>query len=273
MTFTEPGHIGSAGENLGARVLVTVVRYPVALRSDGHAVRGPFPLVLFAPGFMQCGGPYSDLLQAWASAGYVVATVNFPRTDCRVGTAADEADLVNQPQDVSYVLTWLLALSARSGGPFSGLLDPNEVGAAGQSDGGDTVAALAANTCCTDRRLKAVAVLSGAEWPPMPGRYFSGGAPPMLFTQGSADTINPPWTSLQLYRADGAGPRYYLDLFGASHLIPYEGTNPVERLVARVTLAFFDRYVLGQAAALRTMTRDGNVAGAAALVSGGRPPP
>ena len=50
--------------------------------------------------------------------------------------------------------------------------------------------------------------------------------------------------------------RYYLDLFGASHLIPYEGTNPVERLTARVTLAFFDRYVLGQPDALETMTRD-----------------
>jgi hypothetical protein len=139
--------------------------------------------------------------------------------------------------------------------------------------GGDTVAALAASTCCTDRRLKAVAVLSGAEWPPMPGRYFPGGVPPMLFAQGTADTINPPWMSLQLYRADGAGARYYLDLFGASHLIPYVGTNPVERLMARVTLAFFDRYVLGQADALKTMTRDGNVTGTAALVSGGQPPP
>ena len=107
----------------------------------------------------------------------------------------------------------------------------------------------------------------------MPGRYFSGGAPPMLFTQGSADTVNPPWTSLQLYRADDAGPRYYLDLIGASHLAPYEGTNPVERLVARVTLAFFDRYVLGQAGALKIMTRDGSVPGTAALVSGGQPPP
>ena len=47
----------------------------------------------------------------------------------------------------------------------------------------------------------------------------------------------------------------------------------MERLTARVTLAFFDRYVLGQADALETMTRDGNVAGAAALVSGGQPPP
>ena len=43
--------------------------------------------------------------------------------------------------------------------------------------------------------------------------------------------------------------------------------------MARVTLAFFDRYVLGQADALQTMTRDGNVTGTAALVSGGQTPP
>ena len=268
VTFTEPAHEGPADQYLGQRTLITQIWYPVAR----DAAR-PFPLLLFAPGFLQCSGAYSHLLQAWASAGYVVAAVNFPRTNCHLGTVAYEADLVNQPQDMSYVLTTLLALSARPGDSFSGLLDPHEVGAAGQSDGGDTVAGLAANTCCTDRRLKAVAVLSGAEWPPMPGRYFPGETPPMLFTQGSADDINPPWVSLQLYRADGADARYYLDLFGASHLIPYEGTNPVERLTARVTLAFFDRYVLGQADALETMTRDGNVAGTAALVSGGQPPP
>ena len=268
VTFTEPAHTGPAGQHLGQRTLVTQIWYP---RTRGPA--GPFPLLLFAPGFLQCPGAYSDLLQAWASAGYVVAAVNFPRTNCHLGTEAYEADLVNQPHDMSYVLTRLLALNARPGDPFSGLLDPHEVGAAGQSDGGDTVAALAANTCCTDRRLNAVAVMSGAEWPPMPGRYFPGGAPPMLFTQGSADTINPPWMSLQLYHADGTDARYYLDLFGASHLIPYQGTNPVERIVARVTLAFFDRYVLGQADALKTMTRDGNVTGTAALVSGGQTPP
>ena len=268
LTFTEPAHEGPAEEYLGHRTLVTQIWYP-RLRGPAR----PFPLLLFAPGFLQCGDAYSALLRAWASAGYVVAAVNFPRTNCHLGIEADEADLVNQPQDMSYILTTLLALSTRAGDPLSGLLDPHEVGAAGQSDGGDTVAALAANTCCADHRLKAVAVLSGAEWPPMPGRYFAGRPPPMLFTQGSADTINPPWMSLQLYQADGAGARYYLDLFGASHLSPYEGTDPVERLTARVTLAFFDRYVLGQADALEAMTRDGNVNGNAALVRGGQPPP
>jgi predicted dienelactone hydrolase len=116
---------------------VTQVWYP---RARGPA--GPFPLLMFALGFLQCGGAYSDLLQAWASAGYVVAAVNFPRTSCHLGAEAYETDLVNQPQDMSYVLTRLLALSARPGDSFSGLLDPHEVGAAGQSDGGDIVAAL-----------------------------------------------------------------------------------------------------------------------------------
>jgi dienelactone hydrolase len=274
LTFLESAHTGPTGEYLTQRTLMIDIRYPRAQRSGGARPAGrPFPLILFAPGFMQCDSPYADLLDAWASAGYAVAAVNFPRTDCRVGAAAYEPDLVNQPQDMSYALTRLLELSAQPGDSLSGLLSSRQIAAAGQSDGGDTVAALTANACCTDHRFTAIAVLSGAEWPPMPGRYFPSGAPPTLFVQGSADTINPPWMSLQLYNADQAGVRYYLDLFGATHTIPYWGTNRVERVVARVTLAFFNRHVLREAGALATMTREGNIPGTAALVSGGRRPP
>jgi len=273
MTFTEPAHVGVTGQHLGERSVLTLIRYPVGRGSSGSwPADGPFPLIMFAPGFMQCSSTYEDLLQSWASAGYVVASVDFPRTDCLVGSAAYEPDLVNQPGDVSYVLSRLLSLNAQHHGFLSGQLNPHEVAATGQSDGGDTVAALAGNTCCQDHRLKAVAVLSGAEWPPMPGPYFAGKAPPMLFVQGNADTINPPWTSVQLYRADRASPRYYLDLYGADHMVPYTGDNPVERLVARITLAFFDRYVLGHAGALTTM-RQAASSGRAALGSGGQLPP
>ena len=272
LTFTEPAHTAAGGQPIGPRTLVTEVRYPLAQGSARQPAQGPLPLLVFGPGFLECVDTYGDLLQTWASAGYVVAAVTFPRTNCQAGTAAYEPDLVNQPADMSFVISSLLDLSAQPHDLFSGLLNGTEIGAAGQSDGGDTVAALAASTCCTDHRLKAVAVLSGAEWPAMPGQYFSGGAPPMLFVQGNADPINPPWASLQLYRLDEAGARYYLNLLGASHMTPYEGTNPVERVVARVTLAFFDRYVLGQAGALAAMTRAGTVSGTAALVSGGHVP-
>jgi len=255
ISVTEPGHIGVTGQHLGARALRVEVMYPL---SSGP---GSLPLLLFAPGFMQCGGPYGDLLRGWASAGYVVAAVDFPRTDCRAGAAVDEADLVNQPADMSYVLTRLLAARAA---PY-GLIDPRQVAAAGQSDGGDTVAALAADTCCRDPRLAATAVLSGAEWAPMPGRYFPHRAPPMLFVQGSADTVNPPWASVQLYQTAPGRARYYLDLLGAGHTTPYWGSNPVEQVVGRLTLAFFDRYVLGQPRALA-------VPASAVLTSGGRLP-
>ena len=276
MIFTEPAHNGPSGRYLDARTLVTTVQYPLApgsaAGSAAHPATGPLPLLLFAPGFQQCTDSYEDLLRIWASAGYVVAAVTFPNTNCQLGTAANEQDLVNQPADMSFVLSSLLTLSAQPDNLLSGLLNSQEIAAAGQSDGGDTVAALVANTCCTDDRVKAAAVLSGAEWPPMPGQYFAHAAPPMLFVQGNADTINPPSASVQLYGTDGAGIRYYLNLLSAGHLTPYEGANQVEAVVGRVTLAFFDRYVLGQTGAEAAMTQAGNVGGTASLVSGGHIP-
>jgi dienelactone hydrolase len=262
LTLAEPPHTGPAGRRLGTRDLLTVIHYPLA-------TTGPLPLLVFAPGFMQCGAPYSDLLQYWASAGYVVATVNFPLTDCRAA-APDEQDLVNQPADMSYAISRLLEL--RLPDPLAGRLAPAEIAVAGQSDGGDTVAALAAAACCTDHRVRAAAVLSGAEWPPMPGPYFPRGAavPPMLFTQGTADTVNPPWTSVQLYRADRNRARFYLTLLGADHTTPYWGSNAAERTVASATLAFFDDFVLDQPVAWTALTRAVRVTGTANLTSDGR---
>jgi hypothetical protein len=60
-----------------------------------------------------------------------------------------------------------------------------------------------------------------------------------------------PWTSVQLYRSDQAQARHYLDLFGVADATPYVDTNEVGRLVARIALAFFGSYVLGQASAPR----------------------
>jgi hypothetical protein len=51
------------------------------------------------------------------------------------------------------------------------------------------------------------------------------------------------------------------------------GSNPVERLTARVTLAFFNRFVLRLPGAAADLARAGNVPGRARLVSGAQPPP
>src|SRR5258706_15933501 len=96
LTFTEPARTGPAGEQLGPRSLLTNVRYPLASRSAAaRPARGPFPLIVFGPGFQFCDQAYGDLLRSWASAGYVVAAGNFPLSDRLTGAGATEADLCN----------------------------------------------------------------------------------------------------------------------------------------------------------------------------------
>jgi predicted dienelactone hydrolase len=274
LRLAESAHTGPGGAQVGARVLPALVRYPAATTTAaaGQPAAGPFPLIVFAPGFIQCGSVYRNLLHAWASAGYVVAVVTFPRTNCDVSEETTETDLVNQPADLSFVITQLTEISARPTGPLAGLIDPAKIAVAGHSDGGDTVAAVAGGTCCADRRVKAAIVLAGAEWPALGATYFKLAAPPVLFVQGSADPINPPAASQQLYQADTTGTRYYLDVFGAGHLTPYEGDSAQEQLVARVTTEFLNRYLAGQPAARAAMARAGDVAGLAELFHGGRLP-
>ena len=259
---------------LGPRPLPTTVWSPVippAAAASGRLARGLFPLVVFAPGFAQCSYNYGSLLHTWASAGYVVAGIDFPRSNCHY--YVNENDLVNQPADMAYVIGRVLAASRGAHGFLAGLVNPARVAGAGQSDGGDTVAALVANTCCRDRAVTAAIVLAGAEWPPMGGSYFTKTTPPILFVQGDADDINLPADSITMYQADTTGPRFYLDLFGAGHLPPYEGQGPPEPVVARVTVDFLNRYLAGSPGAAAAMRRDGHVAGVATLVSGSRMPP
>jgi predicted dienelactone hydrolase len=266
-TFTE-----RAGGALGNRVLHVAVRYPITPlgQASGTAGTNSFPLIVFAPGYRQCSAAYGALLQQWASAGYVVAGVNFPRTNCHVANP-DESDLVNQPGDLAFVIRQVKLLSSTPHGQLAGLVNPARVAIAGQSDGGDTVAAMTAMSCCQYPGLRATVVLAGAEWPAFAGKWFSAPTAPMLFVQGTADLINPPAASLQLYQSDTTGARYYLQLTGADHLTPYEGTRAPEPIVARVTIDFLDHYLAGEGT-IGAMRSAGRVAGVSELAGGGQLP-
>jgi len=274
VAFSSLSFTDRSRRRLGTRILPTLVRYPVvppAEITSGEVTRGPFSLVLFAPGYRQCRSSYASLLRAWASAGYVVAAIEFPRTNCHT-VAPDEADLFNQPADISFVISRLTALSAMRAGPLSGLIDPDRIAVSGHSDGGDAAVAVAAGTCCRDRRVRAALILSGAQWPPLGGRYFPPGSPPVLFTQGSADTWNLPAASMQLYQADRTGVRYYLDLLGSGHFTPYQGHAGPEPLVARVTVDFLNAYLGDQPARIKAMALAGNMPGVAVLYGQGNLP-
>ncbi|MDQ6835727.1 MAG: hypothetical protein M3016_06010 [Actinomycetota bacterium] len=242
-----------------ARPLVTVVRYPV------HA-RGPFPLVVFGHGFAVTPAYYFRLLRSWAQAGYVVAAPVFPLENQHAPGGPNETDLVNQPRDMSFVITRLLAASASARGPLSGLISRHEIGVSGQSDGGETALAVAYDTYYRDRRVRAAAILSGAVLPGAGQFYFPAGSPPLLASQGTADTVNHPHFTYEFFAA-APRPKYLLELLGAPHLPPYTVQQPQLSIVGRVTTAFFDRYLKSRHGALRRMRKTGNVRHVAKLIA------
>ncbi|MEO8713862.1 MAG: hypothetical protein ABI369_02505 [Acetobacteraceae bacterium] len=241
------------------RPLVTVIRYPAA-------VTRPLPLIVFGHGFAVTPADYHRLLTAWAQAGYVVAAPVFPLENAHAPGGPDEADLVNQPADMSFVITGMLALAAQRRSFLAGRISPGRIGISGQSDGGETALAMAYDRYYRDPRVRAAAILSGAELPNSQAVYFPRPSPPLLATQGTADKTNRPHFTYDFFRA-ARRPKYLLRLIGAGHLPPYTTQQPQLSIIERVTIAFFDRYLKGEPAGQAAMAKSGNVRGLAALTA------
>jgi predicted dienelactone hydrolase len=254
------------------RSLTTIIRYPAVgdpsqtdrLAAAPAKSAGPFPLIVFAHGFDITPTPYAAMLRAWVRAGFVVAAPIFPLTNPAAPGGPNESDLVNQPTDMSFVISRLLAGNARSHGILSGLISSREVAITGQSDGGSTALATAYNTHYADRRVKAAMILSGARIPGVSGYDFPAPSPPLLAVQGTGDTVNAPSSTYE-YFGLAPQPKFLLSLFGAPHLGPYTDEQPQLGIVERVTIAFLDRYLEHQPGAGARMSRAGNVPNLAGL--------
>ena len=273
LTFVDPSRtVRIPGGKPGPRTLVTVIRYPAAgpasrVDAPGAApasTAGPFPLVIFGHGFAVTPGPYAPLLQAWARAGYVVAAPIFPLGNANAPGGPNESDIVNQPGDMSFIISQLLALSAKRAGPFAHLIAGNEVAVSGQSDGGETALATAYDTHFIDRRIKAAVILSGAEIPGVGGFTFPAPSPPLLAAQGTADTSNRPFFTYAFFNL-APRPKFLLTLPGAPHLPPYTTEQPQLTIVERVTIDFLNEYLKHSPGSLHAMSAAGNVRGLATL--------
>jgi dienelactone hydrolase len=218
-----------------ARPVTTYLWYPPA--ADGN---GPWPLVVFGHGFATTPFLYRRLLRAWAAAGYLVAAPVFALENADAPGGPDENDIVNQPRDMSFLITQLLAASASPESPLYGLVYRARIAVAGQSDGAVTAFATAYERPWHDRRVRAAVTLSGAEL----GRHVPlvSHAPPLLAVQGTADRINPPMYTLDLFHAVGR-PKFLLLLHRAGHLGPYTVPGPRLAAVEHVSIAFLDHYL------------------------------
>ncbi len=254
----------------GPRVLETIVRYPAqgpdgALDLPGATpLAGEHPLIVFAHGFDVTPAIYSRLLRSWTQAGYVVAAPVFPLEQSGAPGGPDEADVVNEPRDISFVISQLLAASAVPAGPLSGLIDPARIAVAGQSDGGEAALAAAYARRLRDVRVRAAVILSGAEMSGIGGYAFAAGEPALLAVQGTADTSNEPRYTYAYFRA-ARRPKYLLRLLGAQHLPPYTSAQPWLGIVEETSIEFLDTYLGGSATARAELNESANRPGAALL--------
>ena len=161
VTWTDPQ--GSTenfyeGTTSPGRILKVEILYPT-LKSKAPAVVplatpayrfGPYPVIVFAHGFAVDPDTYRALLVSWVEAGYVVVAPFFPDTSLPAIEAQHgvdtELDIYNQPADVAFVVSQVV--KAEEGSPstrvgyLAGMMNPDRLILAGQSDGGDTIAAL-----------------------------------------------------------------------------------------------------------------------------------
>jgi len=256
------------------RTLITQIRYPAAGEvaagevPDAPPLRaaGPYPLVVFAHGFAETPTVYSQLLDAWARAGYVVAAPLFPLTQRYVPGGRRESDLINQPADMRFVISRMLDDSANPDSFLYGLLAPDQIAVAGQSDGAATALAVAFDPEFADRRIRAAVVLSGAELTLIDDNIaFPTRGPALLAAQGSRDPINEP-SATHRYFALAPRPKFLLTLIGATHLPPYTTQQPYLGVVEQVTVAFMNHFLRDAHASLAHMRLAGNTAGVASLI-------
>lgn len=223
------------------RTLVTDIYVP--------EVDAPAPLIVHGHGINGHPNKFTELLTAWAEAGYVVVAPAFPVSNGEDPGEAHFSDYINQPADMSFVIDEVLRLAGEDHPVLGGRVDPEVIGASGLSLGGITVAGVGFADCCRDDRIDAAIIMDSLLLP------FEDETPvlegmPLLFLHLTEDDITPYDAGLASY--EGAGtPKYMVTLIGEGHGQPFEDTpSPYDELVVTTTLAFWDTYLRGDPAAI-----------------------
>jgi predicted dienelactone hydrolase len=255
---------------LPSRTLPTQVWYPAqpALGSaDQRDARpdkahGPYPLVVFAHGYLGNGPVYGRFLRQWVKAGYVVAAPTFPLTHGGTPGGTVVSDYVQQPADVSFVISELLRLNEELGSGLRHLIRPGRIAAAGHSLGAITTIGVAYNSCCRDPRIRAAIPISGRELP-FPGGTSDFTRTPSLFIHGDADATVPYSAGHDVFLKQARRPKLLLTLLGAGHTDLF--LDAPGQVISKSVVDFLDFYLKERPSGLTRIHRDANVAGVSCL--------
>jgi dienelactone hydrolase len=200
------------------------------------------------------------VLQQFVRQGYVIAAPTFPLSHGGAPGGASIPAYVNQPADVSFVLTQMLRL-ARGHHFLTRTVDRHDLGTMGHSLGAITTLGVATNSCCIDRRFDAAAIWSGITLPYPGGTFFSKPTAPLLFVHGTADGTIPYAAGAAAFRLADT-PKALLTLNGAPHVFFFP---PWSDPFVKSTTDFLDKYLKHKRGALKRLVADGTVPGTSSV--------
>jgi len=189
-------------------------------RPDGREVAAdrsgaPYPLIVFAHGFSAVPTQSSTYTRHLASHGYVVVAPRFPLTWLGAPGGPRFRDLINQPEDVSFVIDSILASSSEEGHVLHGIVDGDAIGMTGHSLGGFTTL-LSVYGPNRDERIDAGLPIS-ASGCFLDEDSIDGIVRPMMFLIGSEDLLVPREGNRMAYDVANA-PRFWVEIRGGNHV-------------------------------------------------------
>jgi dienelactone hydrolase len=229
----------------------------------------PLPLLVLAHGFGGLPEKFDAFAHSVAAAGFVVAAPAFPLTNENApgGHEAGLRDLLNQPGDLSFVITQMLRAASAAGGSPAARTRSGAVAVLGHSLGGVTTIGLTRKDCCRDARVAASVLVAATAF--LAGAF--GGdpittGPPTLIIHGTSDESVGYSSALDLYDRIQP-PRFLLGLIGAEHSAALESQTeppiPARAAAQAATIAFLNAAFRGGSAAwqhtLARLATEGNI--------------
>jgi dienelactone hydrolase len=235
----------------------------------GPAVKQP--VIIFSHGFHGCATQSRFLMEAFASAGYIVFAPNHRDAVCNKGTAhwySRAAKPLRKPalwNDTSHrdraddIRRLLDAIRADK--RFQTRVDWSRLGLAGHSLGGYTVLGLCgAWPSWKLSGVKAVLALSPYSQPFIVHKRLADLSVPVMYQGGTWDYGATPWMDKsRLSYEQSPAPKYYVEFKKAGHLAWTSiGRTSLRGDIIAYSLAFMNHYVKGEPAVrLLTQTSHG----------------
>ncbi len=168
-------------------------------------VKTPGPLLVYSHGFMSFHQEGLYLVRFLASHGYTVVAVNYPLTNFFAPGKPLISDVVNQPGDVSFLITTILQRNADASDVLHNTIDEKKIAVAGVSLGGMTSTLVTFHRKVRDPRIAAAISIAGPAGMFTSG-FFSSASTPFLMIAETFANVSTLFTTVGFFqRPDIAG--------------------------------------------------------------------